>query len=83
MMRMDRDLVTLLRESARAVFEAEPVLFAYLYGSRVTGRTHRFSDVDVAVYLEESVPSESSSCGCPLPVGSRQNLGWATWRSLC
>lgn len=47
-----------LRGRAAEVFDGSPVLFAYLYGSQVTGRTHPRSDVDVAVYLDESTPPE-------------------------
>ena len=31
------------------------MIFAYLFGSHASGRPHRFSDVDVAVLLDESV----------------------------
>ena len=34
------------------IFDPEPVLFAYLYGSHAKGSTHPFSDVDIAVYPE-------------------------------
>lgn len=30
------------------------VIFAYLYGSIVKGTTHRFSDIDIAVYLKDA-----------------------------
>src|SRR5919106_662417 len=45
-----------LREAASQAFEGEPVIFAYLFGSQATGKTHARSDVDVAVYVEDSVP---------------------------
>lgn len=47
-----------IREAAPSAFEGEPVLFAYLFGSQVTGKTHPRSDVDVAVYLEPAVPKD-------------------------
>lgn len=47
-----------LRDRAAEVFDGAPVLFAYLYGSQATGRTHPRSDVDVAVYLDESTVPE-------------------------
>lgn len=36
-------------EAAGAALAGEPVRFAYVFGSQVTGRTHPASDVDVAV----------------------------------
>lgn len=36
----------------------QPVVFAYLFGSQATGRARHDSDVDVAVYLDESVPPD-------------------------
>lgn len=45
-----------LRESATAILEGEPVVFAYLFGSQATGQAHPRSDVDVAVMLEEGMP---------------------------
>jgi predicted nucleotidyltransferase len=37
---------------APAIFEKTPVLFAYLYGSYARGLPHRFSDLDVGIYVE-------------------------------
>jgi uncharacterized protein len=34
------------------IFNLEPVLFAYLYGSHAKGLMHPFSDVDIAIYSE-------------------------------
>ncbi|MFO7462075.1 MAG: nucleotidyltransferase domain-containing protein [Desulfatiglandales bacterium] len=42
-----------LRGIAEDLFEKTPVLFAYLYGSYAKGIPHPFSDLDVAVFLEE------------------------------
>ncbi|MEX0658320.1 MAG: nucleotidyltransferase domain-containing protein [Egibacteraceae bacterium] len=52
------DVLQPLRDVAREVFADTPVLFAYLFGSQATGRTHPRSDVDVAVYLDEAVPPD-------------------------
>jgi predicted nucleotidyltransferase len=41
-----------LRKHAPPLFEATPVLFAYLYGSRVTKQSHPFSDLDVGIYVD-------------------------------
>lgn len=45
-----------LREAATSVFSATPVLFAYLYGSSALGIERPDSDMDFAVYLDDSVP---------------------------
>jgi predicted nucleotidyltransferase len=42
----------LVEQLRRALEAREEVLFAYLFGSRASGRTHLHSDVDVAVYSE-------------------------------
>ena len=44
-----------LRGAAERLLPETPVVFAYLFGSHAAGRPHRFSDVDVAVRLDESV----------------------------
>ena len=44
-----------LRGAAERLLPETPVVFAYLFGSHASGRPHRFSDVDVAVLLNESV----------------------------
>lgn len=44
--------------AAAATFEDAPVLFAYLYGSRATGRARPDSDVDIAVYLTPDILPE-------------------------
>jgi hypothetical protein len=41
-----------LRKIAPMIFEGTPVLFAYLYGSYAKGLPHRFSDLDVGIYVE-------------------------------
>lgn len=33
----------------------ENVIFAYLYGSVARGDTHKFSDIDIAVFFREPV----------------------------
>jgi predicted nucleotidyltransferase len=55
---MAEDVFRRLQEVAARAFEGEPVVFAYLFGSQATGKTHPRSDVDVAVYLEASVPRD-------------------------
>jgi predicted nucleotidyltransferase len=48
-----------LRAAAGRALEGSPVLFAYLFGSAATGRTHSRSDVDVAVYVKPVVSSDN------------------------
>ena len=42
-----------LLKLAPDIFGKYPVAFAYLYGSYATGQAHRFSDLDIAIYLEQ------------------------------
>jgi predicted nucleotidyltransferase len=44
----------------KALERRSEVLEAYLFGSQVSGRAQAHSDVDVAVYLDESEPRASS-----------------------
>ncbi len=46
-----------LRAAASEVLAGEPVVFAYLFGSRARDAADAHSDVDMAIFLEESVPS--------------------------
>lgn len=59
-------LTDLLREACRVAFAGEPVVAAYLHGSAASGRTGPFSDVDVALLLEEP---------CEDPLGESVRLG--------
>ncbi|MGQ0669944.1 MAG: type VII toxin-antitoxin system MntA family adenylyltransferase antitoxin [Actinomycetota bacterium] len=49
---MDEATFERLRDAAALAFADGAVLFAYLFGSAATGRTHPRSDVDVAVFLD-------------------------------
>lgn len=49
-----RDLSELRRVLPR-ILEHQPVSLAYLYGSVITGRTTPFSDVDVALQVDENL----------------------------
>src|SRR5918996_6061684 len=55
---MAEDVFRRLREAASRALEGEPVVFAYLFGSQAKGKTHPRSDVDVAVYVEDSGPQD-------------------------
>ena len=48
---MDTTIVEHLRASAERLFGGGPILAAYVYGSRVSGRPRPTSDVDVGYYL--------------------------------
>ncbi len=52
---MDGSLVRRLRAAAERELPAEPVLVAYLFGSRATGRARAGSDVDLAVLTDEGL----------------------------
>ena len=47
-------IIQRLREKAAAIFDDGPVDVAYLYGSVAEGRLHPFSDVDIALVLDET-----------------------------
>lgn len=55
---MNQDFIDRLRQRAPEAFKGEPVVFAYLYGSAATGRQHARSDIDIAVYLDATVPTD-------------------------
>jgi len=44
------ELKQLLRE---ILMKQDDIVFAYLFGSFATGRIHKFSDIDIAVFLKE------------------------------
>jgi predicted nucleotidyltransferase len=48
---MDTESLQRLRSAAAEVFANGPVLVAYAYGSRVSGRTRADSDLDVGYYV--------------------------------
>jgi len=41
-----------LKQGVPALFDPEPILFAYLFGSYAQGCPHGWSDVDIALYLD-------------------------------
>jgi len=51
---METALLERLRAAAAAVFPGSPVLAAYAYGSRVSGRPRPGSDVDIGYYLGDT-----------------------------
>ncbi|MGH2723875.1 MAG: type VII toxin-antitoxin system MntA family adenylyltransferase antitoxin [Actinomycetota bacterium] len=55
---MDDHILKALREAGPAAFDQTPVVFAFLFGSRASGRSHRGSDVDVAVFVDPDLDPE-------------------------
>lgn len=53
-------VINRLREKAEEIFKPFPVDVAYVYGSIARGTPHPFSDVDVAVVLEEEALARTS-----------------------
>jgi len=49
-------IIERLQECAPRVLERFPVLFAYVYGSYAAGEAHRFSDLDIAVFVSGDAP---------------------------
>lgn len=54
---MDRIVDNIIRIAPK-IFDDYPVAFAYLYGSYAGGYAHKFSDLDICIYLDEDVPFE-------------------------
>jgi len=46
-------IITLLRERGEEIFGGRGIVAAYLYGSVATGGFHPYSDVDIALVLDE------------------------------
>lgn len=54
-------VIQVLREKAEAIFGSLPVDAAYVYGSVAAGQVHPFSDVDIALLLEEGLARRLSA----------------------
>lgn len=57
----------------REVFLQEQVVFAYLFGSQVSGNIGKLSDIDIAVYFDESL-SKSTMFNNKLKIMSKLSL---------
>src|SRR5262252_5003056 len=68
---LDVSFIERLRAAAHRVFSGGPVLAAYAYGSRVSGRPRPDSDLDVGYYLREGEPDPV------LPIRAELRLGLA------
>jgi len=44
----------LVESLTRALLKFDDIVFAYLYGSFARGEYHKFSDVDIAIYLKKT-----------------------------
>jgi predicted nucleotidyltransferase len=51
-------IIKALLTEAPGIFKNQPVLFAYLYGSCAAGLVHPFSDIDIAIFVEDHAMSE-------------------------
>ena len=47
------------RKELQEIFRKEGVVLAYLFGSQVRGTTHHFSDIDIGVLLNKSIPQNT------------------------
>lgn len=43
------------QQKLKRIFEKYNIIFAYLFGSQISGKTGNLSDIDIAVYFNESV----------------------------
>lgn len=55
---MSRKIINRIFSIAPDIFEATPVLFAYLYGSIAVDQGHPFSDLDVGVYVSSELSAK-------------------------
>lgn len=57
------------------IFSKRPVLFAYLYGSYAAGLAHRFSDLDIGIYVEKMSPRHYLGLELSLALAIDDKLG--------
>lgn len=50
---MDKEIIKIAKRYAERVKETIPVKMIVLYGSQVSGKTHKDSDIDIAVIVDE------------------------------
>lgn len=53
MAEIDAIVLERAKESVRLIAEQTPVRAAFLFGSHATGRADRFSDIDIAAFIEK------------------------------
>jgi predicted nucleotidyltransferase len=71
---MDPHKLGQLEELAVGVFRDQPVVFAYLFGSRASGQDRTGSDWDVAVYVEPAL-DPAARFELRLTLGARLEAG--------
>ena len=59
---------------ASGLFKDRPVLFAYLFGSYTTGLFHPFSDIDIAIYVEDHALQNSLEIELSMSIQIDQKL---------
>ena len=52
-----------VRDIRDYLYNRNEVIFAYLYGSLAQGKENKLSDIDIAIYIEESKKPESGTFG--------------------
>ena len=58
----------------RVLLKDENTVFAYLFGSMAKGTAHRFSDMDIAVYLKDPSTASYLKLLGKLPTRTRREL---------
>jgi len=56
------------------IFKKQLILFAYLYGSHATGFVHPFSDIDIAIFVEDHAIKEGLELELALSLQIDQKL---------
>jgi predicted nucleotidyltransferase len=69
------DLKQKLHKIAPTIFKRTLVLFAYLYGSYAKGLSHRFSDLDVGIFVEDMDRKACLDLELMLSLRIDENLG--------
>ncbi|UCD79059.1 MAG: nucleotidyltransferase domain-containing protein [Desulfobacterales bacterium] len=64
----------ILFTEAPGIFKNQPVLFSYLYGSYAIGVVHPFSDIDIAIFVEDHAIQEGLELELTLSLQLDQKL---------
>jgi len=52
-----------IKDIKEYLYNRDEVVFAYLYGSMAQGKENKLSDIDIAVYIDESKKPDSGTFG--------------------